>query len=153
MSRESTPDTLFGGLAITGSPGSSNTEMPVTTRGMRHQRQRNLAASQHASSGTAAGPSRPAAPSSGRQAASRSSGHTTRRFTGRRRPRRTRTANDDDSDGNDGGGNDDGDSDDEDPGRIINEIMSTYADTYPSPYEFSRISPRNTRNIRGIEQT
>lgn len=151
MSRESTPASLFGGLAITASPTSS-ADMPVTTRGMRNQRQRNLAASHQASAAAAASSSRAAAAPSGRQtAAGRSSGSApTRSSNQRRRIQSRRTAHDSEDDDDE---SNEEDSDDEGVDRVVIEIMSTFADVYPTPREFSSITPHNTRNVSGNEQT
>ena len=144
MSREGTPVSLIGELAITSSPGSSNSDMPVTTRGMR-QGHRVLA------SGAGSGPSRASAPSSRRPAVGRSTELASRRSAPPRRLTRPGAANEEDSDDDDGGGSDDGaDSDDDNPEDIINEIMSTFADTHPTPAEFSTIT---RRGLMGSEQT
>ena len=150
MSRESTPASLFGGLAISGSP--SSTDMPVTTRGMRNRRHSNLAASHQASTGAAAGPSQTGGSPSVRQVAGRSRGRATNPPANRRRPAPGRRTNDD-SDDEDAQSDDDDDSGEENFGQVVREIMATLADTYPTPQEFARINLQNTRNVSGNEQT
>ena len=147
MSRESTPASLLGALALTGSPTSSNPEMPVTTRGMLSQSNRNLFASQQASSGTAAGSSRPARAPARERIPARSRGRVTHSRLPDRRSTRNRPANHESEDGGDDDDESDGEGGPEqNDGQAVNEIMSTFADMYPTPREFAVINPRDTRN-------
>ncbi len=150
MSRDSSPATLIGRLALRGSLESAPTpEMPVTTRGM-WQTHRNLAASHSSSSGAVASSSRSTAPTStGRQSSRRSARRNARAADPRRRStRRARPDDDDDDDDDDEEEGDSDESDDESPADVVNEIMSTFTDTYRTPAEFAReVSPTITQGL------
>ena len=155
MSRYSTPDSDIGRLTIGGRSTKEKSDMPATTRS-RTQRQRNLAASQRASSGTGAGSSRAAAGPSQTTVTSplrRSSRQAQRQQeSGGRR----RTNEDESDDGKDGSDDDDDDDDDDDSedGRqtafgsriaiIAYEVTAPFTESRLTPPELSEVDPRNT---------
>lgn len=151
MSRDSSPATLIGRLAIDGHAGT----MPALTRGMLQRQQRNLTVSQRASSGGVAGSSRIQAASARRQTSLRSMAQAARSSHHQRgslRPPQDNPGEDNDGEDSDESSNHsepEADSDEESAGHFINAIMSTLADSYPSPAEFARI----TQDMTGSDQT